>query len=274
MLPESFVYSQTSLQDFADCPALFDLRWRRRIKYPAAESEPLELVEAHMERGALFHQMIHQHTIGVPESVIAEAIDDDELAAWWADYLASGLRGLPDKRYAELTLSVPIAERRMVAKLDLLAFEPGREWVILDWKTSLHRPTRANLMARLQTTVYRYALVEAGAALNGGTPIDPAQVKMVYWFANFPDQPEVFTYSAGEHATAGQMLTQMIADIERRDDGEFPLTDDVRRCAYCAYRGLHDRGTKAGAFDAQELTDDAPEMIPDFTLDQVAEVAF
>jgi len=276
MLPEAFVYSQTSLQDFTDCPALFDLRWRQRIKYPAAESEPLELVEAHMERGALFHQMIHQHLIGVPENVIAESIDDDELGAWWANYLASGLRGLPAARHPEITLSVPIAGRRMVAKLDVLAVDAGRESVIVDWKTSLHRPTRANLLARLQTVVYRYVLVEAGAYLNGGTPVDPAQVKMIYWFANFANQPEIFTYSADEHAAAGAMLTQMISDIERRGDGDFPLTDDVRRCVYCSYRGLHERGTKAGDFEAQEigLTDELSDAFPDFTLDQIAEVAF
>lgn len=275
MLPEEFLYSQTSLQDFADCPALFDLRWRRRIKYPSPESEPLELVEAHIERGIQFHHMIHQHLIGIPDEAIDESLIDDELDTWWERFRATGLAGLPPDRTPELTLSVPIAGRRMVAKLDLLAANQGREWVIVDWKTSMRRPTRENLLSRLQTIVYRYALVEAGAALNGGKPIDPSQVKMIYWFANFPDQPEIFQYSADDHAAAGIRLTRMIADIERRADGEFPLTENVRRCAFCQYRGLHDRGTKAGDFETQDGDEgESIDALLDFTLDQIAEVAF
>ncbi len=279
MLPADFVFSQTNLQDYVDCPSRFDLRYLKHINYPAAESEPLEEVEAHMDRGSAFHQLVQQHLIGMEESDIADTIDDDQLAAWWEAYLKQGLRGLPEKRLPEVTLTATIAGRRLVAKYDLLAVQPGGEMVIVDWKTSISRPKRDQLLARLQTIVYRYVLVEAGARLNGGEPVKPEQVRMIYWFANFPDQPEVLAYDRAQHTADAALLTQLISEIETRE--EFPLTDDVRRCAYCMYRSLHDRGIKAGDFrdagaigDAIDAAVSAGDGLADLSLDQIAEIAF
>ncbi|MDX2163751.1 MAG: PD-(D/E)XK nuclease family protein [bacterium] len=282
MIPDDFSFSQTSLQDFADCPSRFDLRYLKRVNTPAAESEPLEAVEAHMQRGAVFHSLIHQLLIGVPPDEIAATIppDDDALAGWWGAFLDTGLRDLPEQRTPEITLTTTLAGRRLVAKYDLLAVSPGAALVIVDWKTALTRPSHDALLKRLQTRVYRLVLVEAGARLNGGQPVQPEQVKMIYWFAGFPDQPEVLAYSAAEYAADRTYLAALIDDIDQRGADDFPLTDDVRRCAYCQYRGLHDRGTVAGDFRAAdaERVDAAAEAPDDgdtgFTLDQIAEIAF
>ncbi len=285
MLPNDFQFSQSSLQDFADCPRRFYLRYIRRVNYPAAISEPLEDVEAHMARGDAFHALAHGYLIGIDKDELAETITDDQLAVWWESWLRAGLRDLPPNRTPEITLTAPLAGYRLIAKYDLIALDEHGRVVIADWKTSLNVPKRERLLDRLQTLVYRYVLVEAGHTLNDGKPITPDQVNMMYWFAVQPEHPILLGYDAVEHERTRALLTGMIKDIQRRceiGESAFELTNNLRRCDFCQYRSLDERGTMAGNFytfgddgmSVDEPTDFADDLPPDFTLDQIAEIEF
>jgi hypothetical protein len=129
------------------------------------------------------------------------------------------------------------------------------------------------LAERLQTRLYRYLLVRSGAALNGGQPIAPEAIEMVYWFTNFPAQPERFVYSPQTYQDDEAYLGDLITTIGRLGEQGFPLTDDTRRCAYCVYRSLCERGVRAGEMQA---ADEEGGGGLDFTFDfeQVAEIEF
>jgi RecB family exonuclease len=200
------------------------------------------------------------------------------VAEWWRGYLASP-PDLPERQYPEMTLTVPLGEHRLVAKLDLLAIAPGERAVIVDWKTGQKRQGQSWLASRMQTRVYRYALAQAGAHLNDGAAIAPEQIRMVYWFAVDPERPETLLYDEMQMAADGRYLAGLAADIAaaaERDD--FPKTEDVRRCRFCPYRSLCARGIEAGQLD--EAQDDDAEVEPDFDwntgidFEQIAEIAF
>ena len=256
-------YSQSALQDYVDCARRFELKYIKKMRWPAAESEPIEVQEEHMRRGALFHQMVHLHHLGVPPDQIVKAELDDDLRVWWAAYLASDvLRDLPSNRHPEYTLSVPMAGRRLIAKYDLLAHDSTRA-VIVDWKTSINRTKPAILEKRLQTIIYRYVTVAAGIASADA-------VMMVYWFAAHPDETVILPYSMAQYAEDEAYLTELITRIEGQKT--FDLTTDTHRCLYCVYRSLCERGVVAGAFDGIEAEPDLDDFDLDF--DQIAEVEF
>lgn len=271
-LPTDFQFSQSSLQDYADCPRRFELRYLKRLNWPAAESEPIREQEDHMRRGAAFHRLVHQHLLGIPDRDLEATIADETVRQWWAHFRAGALDGLPPQRTPEITLTAPLATHRLVAKYDLIAVEPGVRAVIVDWKTSLRRPRRESLEHRLQTTVYRYLLALAGAHLNGGERIAPEQIEMIYWFAAHPDQPEHFSYDMAQFTHDGALLYRLAEEIDRQD--LFALTADERRCQYCAYRSLCRRGVEAGDFFALEGDDDGDDLAARFSLDQIGEIAF
>jgi predicted RecB family nuclease len=272
MLPSDFQFSQSNLQDYVDCPRRFELRYLKRLNWPAAEAAPMREQEDHMQRGATFHRLAHQHLVGIDADVLSASINDEGVRGWWEAYLKSGLDGLPEQRYPEITLSAPLAGQRIVAKYDLIAIEPGQRAIIVDWKTSLHRPKRENLEKRLQTTVYRYMLALAGAHLNGGQPIEPEQVEMIYWFAGYPDEPERFSYSAAQFQADAEYLRLLAEDVKARET--FALTDDERRCKYCSYRSLCRRGVQAGNFVEMEGDLEDETYVSDFSFDQIGEIAF
>lgn len=273
-LAESFAFSQTSLRDYSDCPRRFQLRYALEQPWPAVESEPLLERERSAELGRRFHQMAQQHTLGLPTDQITASAGQPDLVRWWRNYLNVPPRDLPSTlRRTEVMLTAPLGKYRLAAKYDLLALEPGRRAMIVDWKTEHKRPTRAQLLTRMQTRVYRYVLVQAGASLNGRIanpqPITPEQVTLIYWFAEYPTEPEALRYDAAQYADDAAFLTQLVSEIVVRPEAEWPKTQDENRCRYCVYRSLCNRGITAGTGDDSDIEDDL-----DIELAKVEEIAY
>jgi hypothetical protein len=280
-LPTPFQFSQSSLQDYVDCRRRFQLRYLERLSWPAVEAEPALENERHLRQGARFHHMIQQHMHGVPSERLSKgAVDDPALLGWWEGYLRSlkdplVLGELKDMQtHPEITLSAPLGDHRLIAKYDLIAVEAGKRVVIVDWKTSLGRSPRTWLEKRLQTHVYPYLLVLAGTHLNQGNPIQPEQVEMVYWFARHPDQPARFPYSADRFQEDQTFLTDLIDRIARLEETEFFKTDHLKRCEYCVYRSLCDRGETAGEVGVETGLQERADFEFDLDFDQIAEIEF
>lgn len=285
-LPENFQFSQGSLQDFADCPRRFQLKYIEQLAWPAVDAEPALENELYLQLGSAFHRLVQQYLLRVPpEKLTLLAAQDLQLAHWWENFLASTkeLAGLTDssgtKRFPEITLSTPLGRHRLVGKYDLLVIHPqdvdAKEPVtIYDWKTARKQPKREWLAASLQTRVYPYLLTRAGADLSDRKPIDPEQIEMVYWFANFPGAPLRFPYSPAQCAADEDFIAELIAEIEALSDEPAPLTENEKRCRYCVYRSLCNRGVQAGPLsdaEAEAARDDF-----DFELDfeQIVEIEF
>ncbi|HNT25724.1 MAG TPA: PD-(D/E)XK nuclease family protein [Anaerolineales bacterium] len=285
-------FSQSSLQDFVDCQRRFQLRYLLRLAWPAVESEPVMENERHMRLGAQFHQMIHQHLLGVPSERLANMLHDEILLGWWENYqafLASDLgqalnAGQPTEfthLHPEIGLASASLGCRLVAKYDLIVHTPSGKILIFDWKTSRHRPKRTSLSERVQTRLYPYLLVQAGAHLNAGQPIHPSQIEMIYWFANFPEQPESFPYDDRKYAADEGYINDLLAQILHKNaaasplpGSQFPLTSDEKRCRFCAYRSLCDRGVQAGTVDLMDLDDEDTTIPITLDLEQIGEIEF
>ena len=272
-LPNTFQFSQGSLQDYVECQRRFQLRYVLTQPWPALVSEPALEAEQQMQRGADLHHLAHQHTLGLDVERLEATIHDEVLARWWHAYLAYPPQDLPETvRRAEVVVAAPLAGYRLVAKYDLVAAEPGERLVVVDWKAVLKRPSRAALARRLQTRVYRYLAVRGGAAFNGGQPAQPEQVEMIYWFAEFGGVTERFPYDAEQHTADGDYLAGLIAEIAAHSEPIWPLTPDERRCRFCNYRSLCERGVTAAFLN--ELEDDLEPAEVTIDLEQIAEVAF
>ena len=280
-LPEGFIFSQGSLQDFVDCRRRFQLRYLKRLAWPALETEPALEAERYLQQGALFHRMVQQHLLGVPAERLSPAVAGEDLGRWWGNYLEfhkdlTGFGNLSGRYYPEVSLSAALGAYRLEAKYDLVVIQPERSEagvLIYDWKTSRRKPERRWLAKRLQTRLYPYLLSRAGAPLNGGQALPPERIEMVYWFADHPSQLERFVYSAQAFQEDEAYLNDLIGTILRLGEDDFPLTSDLRRCAYCVYRSLCERGARAGDLDQVEV-DLGEESSLGLDFEQIAEIEF
>jgi hypothetical protein len=271
--PADFRFSQRSLQDFVDCKHRFLLRYMKHLAWPAIVTEPAVEHERRVYLGARLHQLIQQHRIGVPETRLRASIRDPELMRWWEHYLHDSPSDLPEVQHTEIVLSAPLAGYRVMAKYDLLALDPGRKAVIVDWKTASRPPRYEHIAVRLQTKVYPYVLAQSGRALNEGIPIQPAQIEMIYWFSNQPQSPVHFQYDEDQYDMDESYLISLVGQIVDLAESDFLRTSDERLCRYCVYRSLCERGERAGDLDVWGDDDETEDDLDfDLDFDQIAEV--
>jgi hypothetical protein len=264
--------SQSSLQDYMDCAQRFKLRYLDRLSYPAAETEPTLENEKHQQEGEYFHRLVQQHLIGIPAEQIARFANTTNLQRWWENFQNSkdlGFEGLPGL-YPEATLSAPLGKYRLLAKYDLIAVQNGKA-VIYDWKTYRKRPRNEWLAARMQTLVYRALLVQAGGHLNNGKPFEPEQIEMVYWFADFPEEPACFPYTTAQFKRNWDTLLKLSDEVGSASS--YPLTEDRQKCLFCTYRSYCERGIRAGDIEQAEAEMEAEELF-DVNFEQIGEIAF
>lgn len=277
-LSNTFQFSQSSLHDFETCARRFKLRYIDQLRWPAIESEPVEEAERLAQLGQDFHRLVQQHLVGLDIDTLNATVQHAEpaLQNWWHNYLAHRPAALSEaKLYPELQLSTPLRGYRLQARFDLLAAQPDGAFVIIDWKTSKQKPPRHVLKRRMQTRVYFYTLIAAGAALNNGRPIDPANITMIYWYPNFPDAPETIDYSNKLFKRDEQLLIDLVERIKlAAENDNFPLVEDKKPCTYCVYRSYCNRGIGGGPM--VELAEE-PEEVFDVSAiewDQIAEIQF
>ncbi len=265
MLQSIFRFTQGNLQDYADCPRRFQLKYVLEQPWPAAEASPITEYEEFLARGRRFHRLAQRHQLGLPPEALTESIADDELLMrWWRNYLESPPPNLPDgERRPEWMLSVDLAGHQLAARFDLVAMDTERA-VIVDWKTTRRPQSLVWLAGRMQTRVYPFVLTEA-------LGLEPGRIEMVYWFAEDPGAIRRFDYDSGQHEANRRELSALISEIAGRDDEVWPMADDVRVCRYCVYRSLCGRGVEAGPmaeWDAEEPDD----LLA--ALEDVEEIAF
>lgn len=300
-LPNTFAFSQSSLQAYDDCARRFWLAYVQQLPWPAIEASPVQEFEQLMRLGARFHLLVQRTEIGLdPEQLAAEL--EQPLAGWYDAYLRNRPADLPnDFIEIEHILSIPFpldgenptspqdvnvtppADYRLAAKYDLIAVEQEGRVVIIDWKTTRRRTDPTTLRYRLQTIVYPYVLVEASKGLPWG-PIQPEQVEMRYWFTAAPGQPVVFRYDSAQHAANHERLHQLLQEIlAGQNEADFPKVPDTeinrkRLCSYCIYRSRCNRGVAAGDLEELGDTDDffAVDVASalEFTLEEVDVLAF
>ena len=232
-------FSQASLQDYVDCPRRYQLRYRLMLPWPPARSSISREAEQHLLRGAAFHRLIHQHYSGIGTARLGiEAASDPVLRKWWETFLLHPPAGIPTAyRRAEAVVSAPVAGHRLIARLDLIAVDPGAKAIIVDWKTSIKKPARSVLEQRMQTRVYQY-LVAAVPLGGASSALEPEQIDMVYWFCEFNGCSECFSYNSLKYADDEAYLASLTTEIAGRGDGVWPLTPYEERCYCCDYGSL------------------------------------
>lgn len=277
-LPDEFVFTQSNLQDYVDCPYRFYLKYFLRLKWPALIVDDAIDFELRGQAGARFHRLAHQYLLGLPEDRLSESASADpypDIPIWWENFLTYIPPHLAGERHPELTLTASINDFQLAAKYDLVLVENKNALIIFDWKTSQKRPRKSSLLDRIQTRLYRYVLVRAGSALTQSLSIEPDQVSMRYWFANHPESFVDIGYDHTAYEQDDKFFTQMIKEIQEKEPIGLTRTDDIRKCRYCIYRSHCDRGTRAGTLDGfEEFELDPDDFELDFDFDDIAEIQF
>lgn len=276
ILPPDFDFTQGNLQDYVECPYRFYLRYILRTNWPALTVGDALEFEARMQAGARFHRLVQQYLLGIPATRISELVNEDpnpDLRSWWADFQQHVLPWLEGRQMVETVLTAHLAGQRLVAKYDLILIGEDGQLAIFDWKTAQRTPTKAWLLERIQTRLYRLVLWEASPILLGGQAAEADQITMHYWFTAHPDTLVSLAYSRSSYEHDRADLARLIEEICGSERSSFYKTEDVKHCRFCVYRSHCDRGVEAGDlddFDDFDTGSGDPGLVMDF--DDIPEI--
>ena len=180
------------------------------------------------------------------------------MPAWWRAFLQYPPKGLPtSERYPEVSLIAPLGAHQLAGKLDLLAVDRGREAVIVDWKTGRQTPRSERERSSWQTCAYQYLLAEAGAPYWGQRSPPPEQIRMIYWFAEYPASPVAVSYGLSEHEASRLRLSKQVDLISGLPEAGFVPCMDDSACGRCMYQTHCGRGRGTEAEVDWELDESA-----------------
>ena len=208
-LPHGFIFSQSSLQDFADCERRFYLRYMEQQGWPAPLAEPQDAVEQALQRGARFHQLVERHRLGVPLDVVYATAATDPLLPTWLDNYQAALKqfGTFERTWAEVSLATRVDVYPVLAKFDFIGVQ-GSQVVAVDWKTGT-LPALPILQQRLQTIIYRLVLYRQAAALTERDLSDYT----LYYVSVADGQQRQFTVTADDVHGLATQVEQVITAV-------------------------------------------------------------
>ncbi len=271
----NFRFSKSNLSAYVQCKQHFYLRYMKKVNWPAPVTEPILLREQQLDNGYNFHLLIQQYIAGIPATNLTRTIKNENLLHWWQNFLqVDPLKGVEGKKLAEYTLSTRLAGYHLDAKFDLLVIHPDSSITIFDWKTNKLLPSPFKLEKTLQTQVYRYVLASAGSNLLAEGILHPDNIRMTYWFVEFPNIPINFNYSSVTMRYEQNHLASLIEEISNLSEDSFEKTENEKICQVCMYRSLCDHGINAGSMDEEIFFENASEdLFLSLDIDQIGEIS-
>lgn len=277
-LPDNFVFTQSNLQDYVDCPRRFELRYLMGVRWPARNVDNEVDLRDWLAMGNQFHFMAHQFFSGLSAEVISRSIQDPMLMEWWQRFMAwHDEQDFSGQNHSETVLYAQVNGSRAAAKFDLINQQKDGRYRIIDWKTSLRKPGTARLLDRIQSSFYPLILVLAGKNLSPqAAQILPEQIEMMYWFTSNPDAPVVRGYDQSQFKADQSKYASLFQKIRSKRPGEFLLTEEIRHCQACSYRTMCDRMAEPGQtadYDDLAEENELVELLERMTseLDQIGE---
>ena len=268
--------SQSTLQDFEECPRKFQLKVIDNVTWPAANLEPLSKLERATDLGNQFHQLCQQVFSGIGIDLISSSIVDPDLVIMWENFIPLAQDLVEAESFSEITLSTPFLNHQLVVKFDLVVKSAEDRFTIYDWKTAAKKPPRTHLSNRFQTVLYPFVFHRAGSGIFKTGQPSPDAISMHYWYPLSSDPEEIFPYSNEIYEGNLIQLTKSIQEMDALLDSEktFPLTDDLEICRQCVYRSLCERGTRASVLDLFNEIESEDLSNEHFDLDSIDEILF
>jgi hypothetical protein len=257
-LSRDFRFSQTSLQDYVDCPRRFQLRYVEAQPWPAVQSQPVLDREHHLDLGARFHRLVERHQLGLDPDLLGRMVDDPQLLAWWSAYLELDyLHAMEGVRLPEFRVSVDLGGHRIVVVYDLLVLRPDGRAVIFDWKTYRWTPSAEWFFERVQSRLYPSVLALAAQQGIFEAVVGSDQVSLVYWIVGASGGLIELAYSDARFQEDLEYISSILEGVDRgAADREWSKTGDVARCRLCEYRSFCGRDVEVGMFDQFGNDDD------------------
>jgi hypothetical protein len=275
LLGNDFLFSANNLQDFLDCPRRFELKYILKQNWPGVISLPVQEMEYKIQIGSSFHKVAHQYLSGIPAADLNKSIDDSDVKNWFATYLEFIGPYLNHLYFSEFAVTTPFGGSHLIAVFDFISFQNNKNIFIGDWKTTSHRPKKEVYSQSIQSVLYSFIAFETRSHIFPGSDhLNQEDFSLKYFFPAFPEETITLEFNSSTLATNQAILLGLIREISNKEPGSFEKTTNEKRCAYCQYRSLCERGIQAGKLDNEEVKPEIDTVLENLDFDQIEEIPF
>lgn len=230
-----FELSASRLGTALNCRRQYYYQYVNRLDWPESFDDDFQLVEEFTRLGRDFHLAIQRVLQGILTIDEAIRLNTGDVGVWLTRWKRMVVLPKNGEIFSELALSSLHGDFLWRGTLDLLVRD-GDRIHIYDWKTSRHQTNRAKLESMPQTRLYRALFVENAAALFGMDRSCVDQIKMTYWYTNFPEQPITISYSERAYQADVAWISEIAETLRSEAKEDYPLTLQLQKCKYCRYR--------------------------------------
>lgn len=274
-LADNFIFSANNLQDYMDCPRRFELKYLLKQNWPAVTSQPVLEMENRILIGNRFHLLAYQYLSGIPGDTLIETIDDPDLGRWFSHFLKYVDQYLNFQYFSEFSVIMPFEGFRLKGVFDFISLMDINKLRICDWKTTSRIPKKEIYLETVQSTLYPFLAYETRMKIFPQVSMLRHQdLSMEYWFPGFPENTISWGHSATIHTKSRAILSSLISEISQKEPGDFEKTSNDKRCMFCQYRSLCERGIQAGSSNDSENEIESNWITDDLDFDQIEEIAF
>jgi len=271
-----FKFSSGSLQDFLDCERRFELKHLLRLEWPAPQSEPILEVERRIRIGREFHFLIHQYLCGIALPDLQKLDLDPDIQLWLSNFETFFYEFRWVEFHSEYSVVTPFYnDYYLSAVYDLIGMTDQPKLLIMDWKTTPHPLRKEIITHAIQSILYLYLAYENRKGIFKSAGFGYTDIEMIYWNAVHPKERISISYSMVQHEKTREYLSKLIESIAGKPIGSFAKTENTKKCAYCQYRSLCERGTTAGLIDQDNGENiDMDTLISELQFNDSAEIPF
>ena len=264
-------FSAAKLQDYLDCERRYELKYILEQSWPAIPSEPVLEIEENIRKGNSFHFLVHQYFSGISEDILKNSINDEDINSWFNSFLKFIHTLQIERSFSEFPVMYQFGSIQFSAVFDLIYSTKNGEIGIIDWKTSHISPRKSTLSLKIQSILYPFLLRETAHEFFPEIDLRAKNIFMRYWYPTSPQKEYIFPYDESIHEKNRTFLSSLADEILVKKTGEFSLTRDEKKCGYCIYRSLCNRGIDAAnLLDLEENGLDEDNLTIDF--DQLPEL--
>lgn len=233
--------SSDAFKSWSRCKKQFYYKHVKRLQWPSDIR--------HFRLGRDVHKLLDYQARDLNcDVLLANALQDVQLS--WQKLITHPIVQLPVVAN-EWAFHIPISLQNgttewLTGRLDRLSQNDDR-LLVIDWKTGTGIPRNPEI--DWQTLLYLYAVVEVASSpsaqdldLNFNGPLQPEQLQFVYVEIK-PDQHTpirevVIPYTAEKHRQTGELLRQILTQMQIEEDYPLPSACPDRFCAYRSICGI------------------------------------
>lgn len=224
---KNFLYTQSSLGVFMQCP----LKFRYRYFEGLYGSEKEELKES-FEKGSRFHLLAERYFKGI--DIEGEYIEDGELKELFENLKENYPLREEYRYFSEFEIRERTKNIRLMARYDLIIIKPNNRVEIVDFKTNRRRLSKEGIEGSLQTKIYLYLLKENFKSVFGNMR-KIKNLNMVYYQTEYPGKNLEVKYDEKAHRENMEFLKETLENIDGFDFLAYKKKR-VDHCGNCEFK--------------------------------------